>query len=591
MPHSSREGQRTRSGALVSAQHLFDLRRHMGIRAGYRDLFGASATTWEQLREDLGQYTLGEVLDVIGRISAALDQADSTDQGTQHKIAFGLLGSEAADLIHRANALSHTSTNPNVVLFEPLQLVSLAKAALLFLPPDPALHEGVSYRRIAHALLRMTDLTAPIDFAELGDADRRREWIKYLFALGVFYRRGRDIHETARFEQLCLHAHEDLAGDPDYVNLKQAVTSSTGLDTDLLWMGLSALSSQWKALDDNRIPLGPVFIDEGRFLTEEFNFSSDERQKIFAIATADADTLQASIRAEYDPEHFRPFDYVPLAEKPLVRVGSRVFCASVPLLFAKLSGGLYYLLANSFVGPDRDQFTRFVGTVFEQYVVQLLTRMFERSRPLLVDGTALRAAVATSGREGVKVADCFVVVQGIALVVEAKARFFGRAARSGEDFDAIVARIQDVFSRGARQLESTIELAESGALEDFGVRADSIERYVPIVVCLDETPLAPLIYDEITPVTPSRGAAKTALLQVVGVSELEHLEDAVARSGLYLHRFLDYKARSGRQAESLRNAILQDPSLRWFSQNSPHLERAFKAATQRALESLRARQR
>jgi hypothetical protein len=520
-----------------------------------------------------------------------LDNADPTDQRTQTQIAGGLLGPETSDVMSRVRTLARTGTNPTVVLFEPLQILSLAKAALLFLPPDGRLRPEINYRRLADALFRMSDLLGPIDFEQLDSEHRRREWIKFLFAMGIFYRGGHDLHEMARFQQLCLQPHEDLASDPDYIDFTALVRSATGLSIDLLWLGLTALMAQWKALDVQRVARGSVFIDEANFLSAKFHFSQEEQDRMFGLATSNAEATQAAVREQYRPEEFKPFDFVALADKPLVRIGHHVFCSSVPLLVSKLTNGLYYLLANSVQGAQRDRFTRFLGTVFEQYVVQLLHRMFGPRKATIVDGIVLSVAARRSGREGVKVADSLVLLDGLALVVESKARFFARTARSGQDFEGISTRIEDIFSRGAGQLESTIELAESGSLTGSGVHPEQVKAYTPIVVCLDETPLTPPIYDLITPVRPSLGVEKTVALQVLGVSELEHLEDAVARGALHLHALLGHKARSGRHAISLRNVVLQDPSLRGFSKNNPLLERVYNKAMKNALTSLKVRMR
>ena len=312
---------------------------------------------------------------------------------------------------------------------------------------------------------------------------------------------------------------------------------------------------------------------------------------MFAIATSNADVIQDAVRKEYRIDNFKPFDIVPLADKPLVRLAGRIFCVSVPLLMSKLSDGLYYLIANSLVGKDRDRFTRFLGVVFEQYLVQLLTRMLKTRNATILNGKTLQEAAVKLGRSGIKTADCFILVDRIAVLVESKARFFARAARSGEDWDSISARIKDVYSRGSRQLESTIELAEAGGLAHLGVRPEGVETYVPLVVSLDETPMTPPVYDLIAPAIPAKGADKTVALQVVGISELEPLEVAVARGALNLHVLLRHKANSGRQATSLRNVIFYEPGLRGLSEHNPLLRRVYDEEMASALRVLKMRER
>ena len=93
--------------------------------------------------------------------SGTRPNAGHDDEQVQLRIAAGLLGPETPDIMRRAKDLSHASTNPRVILFEPLQVVALAKAALLLLPADGTLRPDTNYRRFADALFRVSELIGP----------------------------------------------------------------------------------------------------------------------------------------------------------------------------------------------------------------------------------------------------------------------------------------------------------------------------------------------------------------------------------------------------------------------------------------------
>src|SRR4051812_48528580 len=119
--------------------HVFRPGEFFGVRAGYQDLFGGH-TTWTDLERDLSPYSLGEVLEIIGRVSAVLEDPDLRGEEAQRRIAFGLFGpQEAPRILDRAKVMASGSRSGRVVLFESLQLASLAKAALLLKPPDDQL--------------------------------------------------------------------------------------------------------------------------------------------------------------------------------------------------------------------------------------------------------------------------------------------------------------------------------------------------------------------------------------------------------------------------------------------------------------------
>jgi hypothetical protein len=570
------------------SEHVSDPREFIGIRAGYSDLYGGT-TTWDDLRNDLSHYTLSEVLELLGRISALLKVARHDDREAQAGIAVGLLGDAAEDLLKRHGSFASKNGNPWVVLFEPLQIASLAKAALMLLPADPRLRADVDLGKFVAALLRMSDLIGPSRMPGLESEEGRRSWAMFLFATGAFYRGGSDLHDMARFRLLCLQRHEEFSTHPDYVDLPMLAAEATGLPVHLLWLGVTALQSQWLSVNAKKAALGPVFIDEQSFLTAQFHFSREEVERMWAIAASDVSVLQEAIRSHYSPEDFQPFDVVPLADKPLVRIGSRLYCPSVPLLVSKLGKGLYYVLANSVKGRDRERFTRFLGHVFENYVGGLLSRMFRGG--VLIGGEKLRNASLSTQRRHAKTADFLLVVDGIAVVVETKARFFSRAARAGEDWNDLSSRLEDIYSRGGTQLESAIELCESGAFKGLGVDPSAVKAYVPILVSLDETPLMPNVYDLLAPVRPSKGADRTVPLQVIGVSELEPLEAPAAARQLNVAALLGWKASTGKQADSLRNVVYQDENLRPFSNINPVLKAVYDEAMTEALRTLKMRQR
>jgi hypothetical protein len=570
--------------------HVFNPREFIGIRAGYADLYGGE-TSWDDLRADLSKFKLSEVLELLGRVSALLKTVNDDDGDVQAGIAVGLLGDGAQDLLKRLGEFAARCGNPRVVLFEPLQVASLAKAALMFLPADKELRPDLDLSAFVSALLRISDLIGPAEMKGLDTEEGRRAWATFLFATGVFYRGGSDLHDLARFHLLCLKPHEEFSTHPDYVDPSKVAADATGLPVHLLWLGMTALQSQWLSLDPKKAASGPVFIDEHTFLSSGFHFSNEEVDRIFAIAASDVAAIREAVRAQYRPEDFRPFDLVPLADKPLIRVGHRCFCPSVHLLVSKLGSGLYYLLANSLRGKDRDRFTRFLGHLFEVYVGRLLTRMFFRRAGVILDGETLRTAAGSEERRQTKTADYLLVVEGVALVIETKARFFSRAVRAGEDWDGLSARLDDIYSRGGRQLESAIELCERGALKVYGVDPAAVKAYVPVVVSLDETPLTPNIYDLLTPVLPAHGADRTVPLQVIGVSELEPLEAGGAARELNAEMLLLWKSASGKAADSLRNFVYQDPNLRQYSKLNPLLSAVYNEAMTDALRVLRLRQR
>ena len=82
-----------------------------GLRLGAEQLLGVRGT-WEAVRERLSRYSLAQVLDILGRVSAVLAQGQSS-RDIQHRLLLGLFDDAQGRV--QINAKSDTGNFMKVV--------------------------------------------------------------------------------------------------------------------------------------------------------------------------------------------------------------------------------------------------------------------------------------------------------------------------------------------------------------------------------------------------------------------------------------------------------------------------------------------
>ena len=220
-----------------------------GLRLGAEQLLGVRGT-WEAVRERLSRYSLAQVLDILGRVSAVLAQGQSS-RDIQHRLLLGLFDDAAAARIlaaierQAAQLKKEGFGDLTTVMFDELQIVNTAKAALLTRPADGADVPDMSFAALGEVFLMVSDLIEEAP-GSLGGVDIHTDegWqtaLQYLLVNSLFHHSQHELHVLARCHDLYLQDKPRLAGCGSYVDLPALVRSATGLGPDALWAVLFAI--------------------------------------------------------------------------------------------------------------------------------------------------------------------------------------------------------------------------------------------------------------------------------------------------------------------------------------------------------------
>ena len=560
----------------------------IGVRATWRDVYGWSPG-WGDVADRLSRFGLGQVLVVLGGVSAILNSYEPLEG--QRRVVGALFREPdrvGEDLQKCWDRFKPEVVTDPLLFFTEQQVVALAKIALLECPHVTE-RSTESVQPIGEALMMAADLCGREEASWLssgvGSPGNPDALLRYVVTNGMFNVSDNFAHAVARTHDLYV---PDESSPEGAVDLRGRFREITGLDPDFAWATGMALLANWRTVDPKSDrPPGPLSLEA---YMSALNITSREIGALERLYAVDAGEARDTLRERgCGPDSLRPYDIQPLDRSPLVILEERLYCPSVRLLRSKLTTGLHHVFLKPGEGNDeaaRDGYLTHSGLVFEEYVEALFHRVFPASTGRYLDGRTLRQRLQSAH----KACDGAVLYGDTVLLLEFKATLLPYDVRAHGDVDRLRKKVAGIFGGAAEQFDSTILAVEDGHLEDW-VRPDQVIRYLPLVVTLDTLPIEPFFYGMIEKAIEDRGAlthAKARDMQVLAVSELELLEEYVAEGGSLAALLLNKIEHDTYRYSPMKNYLLARGVHRALRPNR-HLQGRFEQLRERTTELLRAR--
>lgn len=495
--------------------------------------------TWEDAAQRLREYSLSTILGVIGGVSGALHPTTGSNSiEAQAELVRWLFEDHpnrvlvAADgLLGQVRGEGNDLPSP-VAIFHDLQLVNAAKMALLEVPLDNET-TAHSLEPLGEALLVVSDLIEPDETpgktpGEIQDDEDRRAWTSFFLVNGRFHAFGNPMNELARSRELYLtdrpHLRENSDDSGAYMDLPGTAEDLMGMPLEELLARNTAVYSRWGKGIDKETGDVPGSIKVDSYFTEHLDFNEQAEEAFWDEMSASAERLREMFRdADCSDGDLQPYYVFPFERYPLVRHQGWAHCPSPLLLGRKIGAGLHYMFLNGLESEDeRDQYLTYFGSVFEDYVAEILDGMAGDGAATFVPENTLERAA-----EGASVCDGVLCVGDTAVPIEAKSKRLTLDARTEGDWSEIKKFLDDAFYKAATQLDSTIDLIGEGHLSEEGLNPDRIRAYLPVVVTIEPAPMQPPLYNLIRSLYDEKNILKepyTKPLQQLTIDDLEMLE-------------------------------------------------------------------
>lgn len=486
-----------------------------GFRYGARDLLRLEPSL-EQIIVRLERYQLSVVLEILGRMNAVLRRSGTNDIEAQISLVRALFPQARTSEIlgrlgiQRQRAISEGQDGlaPSPSLFEPRQVTYMGVLAGVYALSDSRIPD-IPLEGLGEALLMLNDLVDVAVTPEGRDhstPEGRKSWAHY-FAVAAFSQGDEGtVPAVVRAVDIFLDPHEGLHDDPNYVDLRALFEEATGLSLEAYIVVTVALIARMQSITIDNAHESSAIVNHDYFSV----FPVSVRRLFFQLTGVDHLRFQDLARSDSPVGELRPFKLLAVEQSPLVHFGDSSVCLSTKYLERRLTTGLYHILLNARSGNEHASFRlklqRYIGAVFESYIVRSLARMQEilsakagwhpkerrgRGPVWFVTESELRSALPRQSRNSTSVCDAILVVGRDAFFIECKARVISSEARSGRDPDMLFEKLSEITVKGSRQIDSTITHFFAGDFSPLGLESSRIQRVFPIVVSMDELPISP----------------------------------------------------------------------------------------------------
>jgi hypothetical protein len=515
--------------------------RHGLVVIGGRDL-GLPQPTIEQLVADVRQFHRDSALTVLLRLNLALTHHRPLDQAD-------LVRTWLPDLAEQFLAVMRETKATEV--FHERQVLNLIRLVILFAPLDEGRRcdKIEDFTLLARILLQVTDVLVERDYNDEGERDNRT----WLFA--DFTRTELFMHDEQRVPVAMARNYDLFALIPRLLNrrgptydLPGTFARITGLAIeDYIGLGFGLLT-QYDTIDAALIGHAAIGIDRRSYLSN-VRTAVDVRDRLWPLVSKPLAEYRAALQDEWERTRgharwaamrtFSQFPMIELPAGPFVAVSRR-------LLRDRVTHGIYWILANSLVGRERDDFTNFFGQVFETYIC----RSFVRAA-----GRDFRRGVEYDGiDEGKRPEGVLVTSRSVALI-EAKARRLLLNVREiGRDAE-LRAAVEAGLDEAADQLATAVDAGRRGALA--GIKTGEDTRYYPMIVTYEPLPSHPLalrLYEEIL---HSGGRLRGKMVKPVTLLNTRDIEsiEAIVQDGAAWPDFLTRKHTERHVDDSFHNYV------------------------------------
>lgn len=539
----------------------------------YEEIFEAKYTK-EEFKNDLSQLTIEDCLVLTSRILTILENEGFLNPTAQKRLSQELF---AGNL--RVKILHILSTQPERVVFFETQLLLVAKYALLYAKNEPANNfmERKLFPLYMKIILGVTDL---LDSGNHSKTEMQRVALRSMY----FHSKPDFFYSLRRAEDLFITIPNELTTHPQYLDIPALFQEATGLTLEdylLLGSSLTALLMQQKF---NQVKESNWCISPETFFAKSI-VPQEEIVLLMKEFAIDIETLQSLYISQED----FAFNFNGLVQHPLVTNSSRdtYYPLSFSFLKEKITYQIYWILFDyikkvygdkkisgelaekfsSFFLKREDinlsaerannkkkvlqvkplsRYTNFMGACFEDYVYQLLRRIYPLSQ--LLDNMLFRELVYTQ-KSDVKTADNILAYRSSLILIEIKVSQLNVYSTGIlGNLDAFRKDIRKIVVDAFLTIQRTKEDFQKGLLKKaLPIEPNSIKTFYPVLITYGKFIMFPTIWeiveeeinkipDEIPDYVPDQELLNR--LQIIQADEIELLEAFLLTSGISLEELL-----------------------------------------------------
>lgn len=474
-------------------------------------------------------------------------------------------------------------------IFFEQQLLNVIKIGLLYGSHKPVKnfrHSEIFDEYMTKVVLGIADhLEGDFESKEKGVLGDRHKLAELLISIAI---RNLSFNSSEQFRYLIgryyqlfftIPARKKLRNSVNFIDINKALKRATSFD---IWtyyaLGFSILT-QYALADVNRGKLKP----EKFFINRYKYFANIKINKRRAVRFLNKLSFTPKLYKEEFPIELTKtknffYSFLLFRKKPLVRLsGFLYFVTNLRFLKEKITAGIFWEIADSLSGEEKNKFFRFVGEIYEEYIKDIIKRIYKTQR-----GFAKRYSFEIKykdSKQEKKTSDVIISYGNKVILVEAKAARLKMDTCVLGDLKSFRDDLEKMVYSASKQLERVITDWRSDKFRVPGINIDNSTVFYPVIVTLNPIPQVDLIWqEEINKELKSRGYFldhRIKPLQVIDTEELEMLEPLI-KSGAGMVDILDKKINDPNFIyKPMKNFLLRNVLKDGVDYSNIHLHRQF----------------
>jgi hypothetical protein len=456
-------------------------------------------------------------------------------------------------------------------------------------------------RILGRALLASMSGLAPLSDFDLADESDLAGWLPYLIQNGAYNGRPMLLGEVARAQEMLgrIMSLPAIAASRNACPLNDWMRTSYGLTIDEQFTVGFALGCMTDAFGPDKQTGGRCLVSTEQLddLFHRLAWSEPKVRDALAVISGDQASLAAEFREAGSSGPVLAWNTVPFMRRPFLRCSDGTLLLLSPRsLQSWLSDGFHFRLLTSAQEQSKAagtrkisaRYSRFVGDLVEQYVLDLVRSVHPGERPV---GGGRVFGEQPYNKNGSRTSDIavdlgldLVLIEVCSSRLHSTTLLRGDRGQTEADLHRLVLHKIDQLDGCITALADKDAPARIPADGDDPIDYSLVQRVWPVLVTGSGLTLTPLFWEHIHSKLPQ--ALRQDKVQPLTILDLEGLEvlSALVEAGYALHDLLAKKTRPEFRFLELAIWLMRDPASPGSNVGRPrNLRETFNAAVDRAV--------
>ncbi len=508
--------------------------RGFAIFIPYSDIQGKRISK-KEIKKEVGLYYYQDTFSMASKLDIIFEIKNYDSKEQQVGIFMRLLKTSLSK--HKKEKILELIIDSDRFFFFENQILNTAKLGLLYGRENKKNAKPLEEDYTQKVIWGITDHLENKGHKRENLAQKKISVLETIIRNSYFNNKESYIFLTVRYWKLFflkLVRQKKLLKSKNFINLDNEFKEATKFNLILYFsVGFSILAYYYN-----------INLDKGKFNPNYFTINRD---KIFKKTNTNRkEALKVLDHLSFTREEFKKgfnknlledndffYNFTFFRKKPILKINENLHLpAGLRFLKEKISGGVFWDIADSLTEKKRLKFFRFFGEIFEEYINDIFRRVY--CKKSILNKRCFFEKEYT--KESKRTSDVMLLYGEEAIFIETNASRLRIDAAISGDIEEVKKDFNKIIFESAKQLNRVINDFRNDEFNLAGVGHKYIKKIYPLIITINPIPQLDLIWQElINPGLKNRNLLQgtdIGPLQIISAEELEFLETILTKKSL-----------------------------------------------------------